>query len=101
EMGADVLSGLVDLYLQQSQSEVKLISDFIQKGDFESLRKTVHSLKGSSYNTGAQKMGDLCLAIEKSLKENDLQSLSNLANALPDVLDQTRQALDKLINSLA
>ncbi len=100
EMGADVAGSLVELYIQQSSNEVKLIDDLLQKSDFEGARKVIHSLKGASFNTGAQKMGDLCLALEKSIKENDTTTLIKMAEQLPSVLAQTHQAFNELLSSL-
>ena len=53
-------------YMAETPKLLLSIRNAISKKDFEALRIAAHTLKGSSYNLGAKRMGDLCLELEKA-----------------------------------
>jgi histidine phosphotransfer protein HptB len=92
EMGRDVISNLVDLYIENSSVEIQQLDQYALEGSLERIRKTAHSLKGASLNTGASAMGQLCLEIEKNAKENNLDAVRSLIGQLNPLLENTQLA---------
>ena len=92
EMGNDIISGLVELYVANSTKEIQSLSQNAAAGQMDEIKKTAHSLKGASLNTGARAMGMLCLQIEKTIQNNDLEAARILITLLPELLEKTRLA---------
>jgi histidine phosphotransfer protein HptB len=97
EMGKDVTDRLVNLYIKDSQEQIERLLQQLKANRFDEVRETAHSMKGSSFNIGAKAMGETCLRIEKLIKENTLPDVEPLAKSLPELLEQSRQALFKFI----
>ena len=92
EMGIDVISSLVDLYVENATEEIHNMDQSARSGSVIDIKKAAHSLKGSSFNTGASAMGQLCMEIEKNARENDLEAVRLAILRLPDLLEKTRLA---------
>ena len=82
----------MDLYIDNSTQEIQALSRHALAGNLDEIKKTAHSLKGASYNTGANAMGMLCLQIEKMTQEHNLEVTRDLVAQLPDLLEKTRLA---------
>jgi HPt (histidine-containing phosphotransfer) domain-containing protein len=95
EMGQDVISSLVDLYIENSTEEIQKLLQYPLESHLEEAKKTAHSLKGASFNTGASAMGQLCLEIEKNIKENNTDAARVLITQLSPLLEKTRQAFQQ------
>jgi HPt (histidine-containing phosphotransfer) domain-containing protein len=82
EDDADFFKKLMETFLQTIQERLPTIEDAIQLKSAEKLSAAAHALKSSSYNLGAQAMGDLCTELEKCGKANALASVENLLQRL-------------------
>jgi two-component system sensor histidine kinase/response regulator len=71
--GSDFLTELIDIYLKDSA----VLMDRIQKGlagdESQPLRKSLHSLKGSSGNLGAYQLAELCGNMELLVDKGRLE----------------------------
>ena len=66
----DFLKQLTDLFLEDSKLLMDQIHSASDTGEWESLRKTVHSLKGISSNLGAARLAKTCGLVETCLRNN-------------------------------
>ncbi|HWQ04362.1 MAG TPA: ATP-binding protein [Longilinea sp.] len=64
----DFLKQLTDLFLEDSNLLMGQIRSTADAGEWESLRKTVHSLKGISLNLGAARLSKACGQVETCLR---------------------------------
>ncbi|MDR1037395.1 MAG: Hpt domain-containing protein [Deltaproteobacteria bacterium] len=58
------------MYIQSTPALLDIVRD-IDPGDVVRYSKTFHSLKGSSLNVGARKVGEMAATLEKAAKEGD------------------------------
>jgi HPt (histidine-containing phosphotransfer) domain-containing protein len=55
---------LIDLYLNETPRQVKFMLETLKQQEFLALTIIAHTLKGSSLNLGAKKLGALCSKLE-------------------------------------
>ena len=75
----DLVSGLVELYLETAQEILVEIRRAIQNADLIKISEYAHSLKSSAANLGAIKLAETCLILEK-ISNGDLP-IDQLASA--------------------
>ncbi len=56
---SDLVTELIDLFLNESASQLKALREAVINNDTVELRRLAHLLKGSSANIGARSMADL------------------------------------------
>ncbi len=66
----DFLKQLTDLFLEDSKLLMDQIRSASEAGEWESLRKLVHSLKGISSNLGAARLSKVCGQVETCLRNS-------------------------------
>jgi len=80
----DVLSQLVGLFAEEAPDVLRAIRRAVEQTNPEGLRAAAHSLKGSSNNLGAKRLGQLCADMEKLARTGSAQ----VDPALLDELDR-------------
>jgi len=75
----DVMEGefgfLIDTFIQDSSDRLDKLYTFIGSGNIDAIRRAAHSFKGSCSNLGAIHLANLCAALERKARENDLSTL--------------------------
>jgi signal transduction histidine kinase/DNA-binding response OmpR family regulator len=66
----DLLTDLIDMYLGDSAGQIEQMHKAFENRDYELLRRTAHTLKGTSGNLGAKGLYTLCAEMEKLAREN-------------------------------
>jgi len=61
----DELAQIVKLYVDGLPEQSAHLADLLSAGDWATLRRSAHSLKGSSISMGAEQLGALAAQIEK------------------------------------
>jgi PAS domain S-box-containing protein len=92
---ADFLSEIIRIFLHDSQTTMDVIAESLSGKDLLTLKKSVHSLKGSSGNLGANRLSGLCARIEILAAEQDLDGAAALLPTLHSVYISTCQALEE------
>lgn len=59
---------LVELFLEDSQSNLAAMADALAQADREGLNRAAHSMKSSAGNVGAQRLSHLALQLELQTK---------------------------------
>ena len=75
---ADLVVELIDLYLKDGADRVQQISHAAVTLDRVLLKKTAHSLKGSSSTLGFHQIVELCKALERIDGQDNLKTLVEL-----------------------
>ena len=78
----DVLVELIELFLSDTSTRLRDISEAATAGDASSLEKSAHALKGSSQNMGAKRMGALCAELQELGRSGDLTRTPELVALL-------------------
>lgn len=83
----------LDDYLRSSEDYIKKIQTSISHGDGKQIGLLVHSLKSSSRQVGAMKLGDLAEKIEKLAKESDIDGIKDLFDKAKAEYKKVREVL--------
>lgn len=73
---------LIDTFIKDSDERIRHLHAAIAAGESDTIRRTAHSLKGSSSNIGAAQMATLCSIIETKALANELDVLPEQLAAL-------------------
>jgi hypothetical protein len=66
----DFLNQLISLFLQDSNILMETVRSSADAGEWDTLRKAVHSLKGISSNLGAARLSKTCGQVEACLRNS-------------------------------
>lgn len=104
ELGGDeaeeMLSELVTLFLEDSETIMQSILDALQKSDVSAVHKEAHKMKGVSLNIGANALGELCRKIELAASNGELERATAFREELEKLYSESRQAFERLIQRL-
>ena len=78
----DILTELINLFLDDAPIRLRSIREAAAKGDAHALEKNAHTLKGSSQNMGATRMGALCAELQEAGSAGDLARAPELVDLL-------------------
>jgi histidine phosphotransfer protein HptB len=82
-MGDEEFMGeLIDIYLEDMPLQLEALRVAVQSQDAAAAAATAHRLKGASGNMGADSLSALCHDLEISSRDNKLDQLPNLLEAI-------------------
>ena len=79
---ADVLSEVLQLFLEEVPKKIRALQEAVHAGDAAEAGRVAHSLKGSSGNIGADSMMDVCRRIDDLARAGDLAATAPLLPSL-------------------
>ena len=82
------LEDLIPGFLENRARDVRELSSALGRGDFESIRLTGHSMKGSGGGYGFDALTDLGAAIEAAAKAADATAIAKLIEELNEYLQR-------------
>ena len=89
-MGED-LEMLLSTYIEDTQQKIEELKSQISEKDADNIRRTAHSIKGSSKNVGAMGLADWCQQMESSARDDNLQDvemqLTNIETSFKEACD--------------
>ena len=89
----DFALDLIDQFADEAELRVKALQSAAERQDAPALKAAAHSLKGSSFTVGANRLGALCGRLEQHLTLHpDGSGASGFIAALPTELAHVRQA---------
>ncbi|MDH5542713.1 MAG: Hpt domain-containing protein [Nitrospinota bacterium] len=71
------LADLIPAYLENRQKDVGILKDAVSQKDFEVIKITGHSMKGSGGGYGFEGLTKIGGAIEESAKNSDLAAITS------------------------
>lgn len=89
---------LLEIYLQQAPPKLREISRALDMRDFEKVSFVAHSLKGISYNLGADTVGKIADDMNSVIKENRFDALSELLLELETEFERLSDAARHILN---
>jgi CheY-like chemotaxis protein/HPt (histidine-containing phosphotransfer) domain-containing protein len=93
EEAVGLIAELIDLYLDNAEHEVNAIKSAVLEMDEGSLKKRIHSLKGSSSTIGACRIANLCGEFEETSEGRTRDSTEELVKKLENAFASTRTVL--------
>ena len=97
DAGSGFMQELVAEFNMQNQRLMKEIVCLAEDCNYESLRFSIHTMKGSSFNVGADRQGTAALAIENACKDEDCKTIQHLVPLLKNIAEQTEESLRTLL----
>ncbi len=89
-----LLPVLLRTYRDQLPPQLSSMATAATAGDLATLGAVAHSLKSASYSIGANRMGDLCTAIEAGARQGDPAAGPRQCAALSDAWARLRPELE-------
>lgn len=87
----DFVTQLIDLFLKDTVSQLKVLGEAVSKNDGDELRRVAHMLKGGSANIGAARMTALYEELETGKLVNG--EAATLVSKLENEFEGVREAL--------
>jgi len=81
-------AGLVPNFLENRQKDIKQIDESLEKGDFETIERLGHSMKGSGSIYGFDGISELGKIIEESAKNKDSEEIKKKLAEIKEYLDR-------------
>lgn len=100
ESGAELVSQIINLYLQHSPELISQIEQAVSSNNNEGAFKAAHSLKSSSGNIGAKRMQSIAQRIEQLGRDENISEAGNVSTLLQSVFDTTKHALKQKLGEL-
>ena len=89
----DIVSELVELFLESAPESIEMIRESLSKGDPDLLAKAAHNLKSSSAALGAFGLSQISREMEMRGRSGDLSDASDMLNRLKAEYRQVEDAL--------
>jgi len=64
--GSDLIVELIDLYLQDASQRITEITEASSKGEWVTVNRAAHNLRGSSSNLGVRHTAEICGELERA-----------------------------------
>lgn len=96
ELGDEVLTELVDLFVSEATGRVEAIAQAVQAEDLDALGRAAHALKGSALNLGARELSELCAFLEERARQgpgDDLAAVVDRAREVRPAMERAAAAL--------
>ena len=84
---------LVDTYLEDGAAQVEALRAAVDSGGSGDLVRPAHSLKSSSLNVGALRLGGLCRTLEETARSDSVPHAAEWVAAVAAGFEEARRAL--------
>jgi histidine phosphotransfer protein HptB len=96
----EIFIQLVPAYLEQSDEMIAEMPDLLSNGDLETLERHAHSMKSSSLNVGAERLGKIACELEDiSRSSGNTDILSEKIDAITDEYMKVKMQLQGYLQS--
>jgi HPt (histidine-containing phosphotransfer) domain-containing protein len=92
-VGEDLMGNLAALFLADADHQVAKLREALARRDRSAVRQGAHTLRGSSANLGAARLGRVCDRLETAGLNGDLETGAGLLDAVITELGRVRGAL--------
>ena len=93
EKGKEIMHRLIDLYLNNAVTLVSSLEAAWQKSDIDGVREITHTLKSSSLQIGANRLAEMCRAVEMEARQQRIDWSDPALTEIQRQFGQTRTAL--------
>ena len=97
DAGSGFMQELIPEFNLQNRRLMQEIFRAAVECDFEALRFSVHTMKGSSSNVGAFRQAAIALTIENACKAADCETIKALMPALAEIAEATEDSAERAV----
>ena len=91
----DLLNELIEQFLTNVPPQLVVLREAVEAGDAHSVERIAHTLKGSSANMGAKRIGAICAKLEKMGHSEDLAAAPGLISRLEGEFGRVRAVFEE------
>lgn len=84
---------MIEVYLEDQLIYLDTIDKALESGDRQLLKRTAHTLKGSSRHFGAEILGDLCKRVEEAAMDDSIENIVSMIDTLKEAAEAVREEL--------
>jgi HPt (histidine-containing phosphotransfer) domain-containing protein len=84
---------LVDTYLDEGSAQIAALRAAADRGTVSELVRPAHSMKSSSLNIGALRLGELCRALEEAARSGSVTGAAAQVDVITSAFDDARREL--------
>jgi PAS domain S-box-containing protein len=88
-----VLDEVIGIFLEEAPEHLRQLKAAAEAGDSGEICRVAHAFKSSSFNVGAQQLGELCRQLERQGKAGDLTGVVDLVATLDKQFNNVRPLL--------
>jgi len=92
----ELLVELLDIFQEDYGQKRVSLGDYVEAGDYEQIKNTIHSLKGAAGNISAVDVHATCAHIEHLAEKQDVESIKSQIG----ILDQQYAVLQECIKEV-
>jgi len=94
---AELLTDLVEIFVEDGQNQVDAIEAAVVSQDAKALESAAHSFKGSSNNMAAAKLGQIAFELERAGKDGNFDGTTAMISRLKEEFSLCRDEMLKHI----
>jgi len=83
----ELLARVISIFKKNLQEKKQSIASELTAENWDNLKMISHSLKGSAWTIGAQRLGEIAYAMEKASATEDISSFKHLLTILEESID--------------
>ena len=96
--GKELVANALREFEEETEKQLQSCNKALEESDFEFIRKTLHTLKGTAGTLGIIKITDIATTLEKQMKQGDYSELNSLLSDLNDNFVEFQQNITDLIS---
>lgn len=86
---------LLEIYIEDTEKFINELKRLKKSDEYEKISRIAHQIKGSSYNVGADKVGDIAKEIDISSKTGNYERIEQLIETLETEFEKLKVYLKK------
>ena len=91
---------LIEMFLEDARDHLAALKTQVEQNDADMIRRSAHTLKGSSSNIGATKMQEMAYQMELLAKESVLDNAKAHVAKMEEALEETAAFYKKYLDSV-
>ena len=95
----DIVVPLLDKFIVRTRDQIASLSSILAAGDWDTLRREAHTIKGSALNLAAKELGETAGRAETAARNRDESAFTTAAAALYPAFDRFEKAARFIIES--
>ena len=86
---------LASTYINDTIKRIDRLEEYSKTNEIPKAIAEAHTIKGASFSTGAQKMGEKALGLETAFKRNDIENIDVKITEIRGIYEETKTAYEE------
>lgn len=94
----DVVNNLLARFIERTREQVESLGGYLEAGDWDTLRREAHTIKGSALNLAAKELGECAAKAETAAKDHDEENAAPTIAAIKPAFARFEKAARAFID---